>query len=91
MIVLVQFVFNLVISAIVFALFNATLSPWLYLVIGLTVATILARKQFAYHCQVMKWKFTYVLIWVYDIVLWPASIVINLRQAYAGTAGRDNT
>ena len=89
MIVLLQFVLNVVISAIVFALFYSALSPWLYVGLGVTVATILARKQFAYHCENMKWKFTYMLIWLYDIVLWPASIVINLRQAYAGTGSAE--
>jgi hypothetical protein len=88
MIVILQFLFNAAISAVIFAVVYAKIGPEAYFVMGLVVATILARKQFARHCEIMRWKATYLLIWLYDIVLWPASIIINLRQAYAG-AERD--
>jgi hypothetical protein len=87
--IVLQFLFNLLISAVIFAVVYTMAGTWAYFAMGLVVATILARKQFAYHCEVMKWKITYVLIWLYDIVLWPASIVINLRQAYAGTGSSE--
>jgi hypothetical protein len=77
------FVLRLLSSMVVgVSAYMITNGVWFFLLCGLLVASVLLVSQYPEHRKSKHSPRMYSFIFLFDIVLWPSAIYLNIRQAY---------